>query len=401
MSSTPNGHTKPVLLATTILLEGSLPSMSSTIGTAHCKRTDGLSWRKRVDPPLIQYRAFSSISCPDEEEGRKIDDMMAAYMDTVSREWAQRQAESADPSTVPHWEDPVARFQEYTQLALLHKTDQLSECMSDVYAAGGEWPFTYRVYSSVNDFLDAGGELFHPNHQPLDTSEYADRLERAVTSARGVDELESASSDTIKLTFTTDVSKPTRLERNRLRIAASEESGNEKLVESWRVLPPKVGIVSRITEDSPDWIKKSKSAHESFNQSIIEAIGDSFDPGSTVQLGPQTTSGEFVTRTGRLEHRLFKQAAYIAADQVSSTHSERHATDDSEEAEGHPVKAAWLEQSMFDVVNEKPAKERLFYSQRLSKYENSIEDGLLKLWDEGEGGGDGFESGTREWGDWA
>ncbi|TYJ53926.1 hypothetical protein B9479_005401 [Cryptococcus floricola] len=287
--------------------------------------------------------------------------------------------------------------------------------MGQVYASRDSWPFTYHVYPNVKEFMDDGGELLGPEDLPMEQIEYADRLARAVKSAKGFDGLVEVSPDNIKLAFTTEVVKPLRL----VRPPPSYEDDEERSLEDWGVLEPEASVVCQVTDDSPEWIKRNRGAQDSYGRSILKAIGASFNPTSTIELELETTADMFVQDTKTYEHLLFRHAAYTAASQVSFMKDGGHtdeslllememngveADENDPIVDGHLVKAAWLDPSMFDALTGKPPRGREYYTKRFLEYGDSIKVGLATMRRELEQGSeevDGFvTTEAREWGTW-
>ncbi|ODN73135.1 hypothetical protein L202_07701 [Cryptococcus amylolentus CBS 6039] len=103
----------------------------------------------------------------------------------------------------------------------------------------------------------------------------------------------------------------------------------------------------------------NKAALESYRQSIIRAIDDSPDPGTRVNLTPETTADQFAQDTKRYEQVVFK--TFVTAQQVSFMEAGRHTgdawmadtdedgvddDDDGRLRDGRLVKVVWLELPM-------------------------------------------------------
>ncbi|ODN77313.1 hypothetical protein L198_08048 [Cryptococcus wingfieldii CBS 7118] len=217
------------------------------------------------------------------------------------------------------------------------------------------------------------------------------------------------------MAFTTEVLNPLRLVRSPL----SYEDDEERSLEDWGLLDAEASVVCKVTDDSPEWIKRNRGAQDSYGRSILKAIGASFNPRSTVELELETTVDDFVQDTRIYEHLLFRHAAYTTASQVSfmkdGVHTDEsllhamemngvEADEDDTIVDGHLVKAVWLDPSMFDALTGKPPRGREYYSKRFLEYRDSIKEGLATMRREFEQRSeevDGFvTTEAREWGTW-
>ncbi|ODN77308.1 hypothetical protein L198_08043 [Cryptococcus wingfieldii CBS 7118] len=413
MSSPQSNNTRSELLATTILVEGCFPTLIATGAS-----DDG--HHKHVSYPVIDARAFVK-SFQSDGHGREVsvpvpievEEAAKEYMDMVGRVCERLQSEPP----LPQWDGTITAFRQYTNRAHTRRQNQLSEVVPHVYASRDTWPFTCRVHANVQELLEDGGQLLGPEDQPMEPSHYADRLTRTVKSAKNLDLLSHVSPGTIKIVFTTHLTEPLRLVKKDAD-SSNNEGEDIRPLHDWGLLYPQESVECQVTDDSPEWIKRNRAAQEAYRQSIIEAIGDSTDPGTSVELTVETTADDFVQDTKRYEQLLFREAAYITANQVSFREGETHRVgapsidtddlemedDEGELVDGHLVKAVWLDPSMFAVLTGQQPKGREFYSKKFSEYKTSIEEGLATMRREVEQGrsevDDFVPSGAREWGTW-
>ncbi|ODN77303.1 hypothetical protein L198_08038 [Cryptococcus wingfieldii CBS 7118] len=417
MSSNPEtGDVKSEIIITTILLEGSYPTLVSTDGAS------GRDLQRQVEHPLIERRLTLRSSSTNENGEEVLASpahetvvAMGQFMARVFRVCDERQYESPLP-ILPQWRDPSGRFRQYTNESFARHQNHLSEAMQNEYASRDSWPFTYRVHSDVEDYLKDGGQLTGPGDMPRRPREYADRSRRAVKSAKSFDELCAVAPDTVKIAFTTDVLEPFKLMR-----ASSSRSGEEddgRSLDDWAISDVKPSVECRITDDSPEWVKSDKRVQDAYINSIFESIDKSFTP-EPAPLSRDRTADDFVQDTQRYEHILFEEAAFDVAHQLSFT-SDQERTNEEEvlrggetgdassevgqPVDGHLVNVAWLEPSMFELFCGLPPKERRFYSKRLVEYETSIKEGLAAMKNERDhqvtGTGDAVSSGKKTWGTW-
>ncbi|ODN98981.1 hypothetical protein I350_07132 [Cryptococcus amylolentus CBS 6273] len=376
------------LIATKILLETSLPALSST-GANDRGENYGPFLQRRVDQPVIESR-FTLRSFRDEGIGGgetavpvpvEVERAGGEYVSSVEASIEHLQSTIIDASML-RWGDTAETYQEYNRQAHINQLTLLSNVMHGVYTESVR-PFAYRVHSTVNSFLDDGGNLNGPDDRPMDQMEYEDKLERAVASAKGVDELCSESADTIKLAFTTGINQPTRLARS----PPSSAGGHGGGVNGWNVSIPQAKVSCRVMDDCPEWIHKNKSAQISYNRAFFSALDAAVPHEQTFRLGRMTTAEDFMVDTDLYEHGLFKQAAYKTVDEVSFLNDGGNSEEDSEIMDGHLVKAAWVDASMFDVLSGRPLRDRQWYSRNRSEYKKSIEEGLDVMRREVEGTG--------------
>ncbi|ODN77314.1 hypothetical protein L198_08049 [Cryptococcus wingfieldii CBS 7118] len=393
MSYRRDNETRSELLVTNILLDGSFPALSSTCAEGQGSNKDEPLLLRHVDPPLIETR-FSIRSFRENARGRKVpvpvptetEEAMMKYLDTVEAS-IKSLDKYAEPSKI-QWGDSAAAFREETHRVYTRQQNLLRNTMDAVYIEENKRPFTYRVHSTVDEFVDDGGELLGRNDQSMDWTEYEERLERAVTSAQGVDAICAASSpDVLDMVFTTEVIQPTTL---------LAKTGEGETME-WRVLDPKATVACLlIKDDFPETFGNAPEAYESYCQSIFEAMENVYlRPGTNLELGPATTAEDFVQDTRRYEQSLVRQAAFASADLMSATGRSQQtdvvlprekgktndddAAQDSQAVNGRRVKVAWVDSSMFDVLTGQPSKEPHYYFNRISKYESSIEEGLDRM----------------------
>ncbi|TYJ53271.1 hypothetical protein B9479_006085 [Cryptococcus floricola] len=411
MSSPQSSDTRSELLATNVLVDGCFPTLIAT--------DDG--HQKHVTSPVIDAHPFVKSFRSDGHGGEvsvpvpiEVTQAATEYMGMVGRVFERLQAEPP----LPQWDETIEAFQEYTDRAQTRQQNLLSEIMPQVYASRDAWPFTCRIHANVEEFLDNGGQLFGLDDQPMEPSDYAHRLTRAVKSAENLNLLSQVSRKTIKIVFTTQLTEPLTLVKND---PDSNNNEGEDIgpMDGWELFYPKGRVECQVTDDSPEWIKRNKAAQEAYRQKIIEAIDIPADLGTSVDLTVATTADAFVEYTKIYEHLLFKEAAYTTADQVSFKEGETHRvgapsidTDDAEMdidekegiVEGHLVRAVWIDPSMFAVLTGQQPEGREFYSKKYSDYEASIKEGLDQMWREFRQTrnevDDFVPSEAREWGTW-
>ncbi|TYJ53934.1 hypothetical protein B9479_005409 [Cryptococcus floricola] len=389
------------LIATEVLVEGSLPALSST-GANDRDDNYGHFLQRRVDQPIIEPR-FSLRCFRDEGIGGgetavpvpyEVGIAAREYLDSVVARIQHLQSTIPDISTV-RWGDTAEKYQEDNRQAHINQLTFLSDAMHYVNTRSAR-PFAYRVHSTVDSFLGDGGNLNGNADRPMDPMEYEKKLERAVASAKGVDELCSESKNTIKLAFTTGINHPTRLARS-LPSSAGEHGGE---VNGWNVSSPQASVSCRVMDDCDKWIHKNKSAHNSYAKTFLLALDAAVPQEQTFQLGKMTTAEDFMVDTNTYEHGLFQQAAYKAVDEVSVLNDEGN----SEEGfvDGHRVKAAWVDASMFGVLSGRPLRDRQWHSTIRSEYKKSIDEGLdiMRGEVEGTGASDTAQSEKSIWGTW-
>ncbi|TYJ53925.1 hypothetical protein B9479_005400 [Cryptococcus floricola] len=411
MSSPQSSNTRSELLATAILVDGCFPTLIAT-GSSD----DG--HQKHVPYPVIDAHSFVKSFRSDGHGGEvsvpvpiEVTEAAKEYMDMVGRVCERLQNEPP----LPQWDETFTAFRKYTYRAYTRRQNLLSDIHPQVYASRDAWPFTCHVHANVKEFLENGGQLFGPEDQPMEQSHYAERLTRAVKSAKNLDLLSHVSPGTIKIVFSTHLTEPLRLVKDDPD-SSNNEGEDIRPLDDWWLIYPEASVEFQVTDDSPHWIKRNRAAQEAYRQSIIEAIDNSADLG--VELTVETTADDFVQDTKRFEHLLFREAAYTTADQVSFKEGETHRvgapsidTDDSEMddgeeelVDGHLVQAVWLDPSMFAVLTGQQPKGREFYSKKFSEYKTSIEEGLATMRREVEQGrsevDDSVPSEAREWGTW-
>ncbi|TYJ53933.1 hypothetical protein B9479_005408 [Cryptococcus floricola] len=361
------------LIITKILLEGSLPALSCG-GSRNAGEPYWTFLQRRVDPPIIETR-YILRSFRGEGEGERgekvpvppeVATMVNEFLSLADQISQHLRPQITEPSAA-HWGDPVEKYREHTQQVHISELDLLSDVIECAYTVQEPRPFTYRVHSSVKDFLDDGGTLLGPHDRPMDQMEYEDKLERAIASAEGVDGLCAELPGTIKLAFTTDVGQPTRLERS----AAFPGDGQDGEAMGWKVLDPEISVSCRVMDDCPEWVHKNKAAQVSYSRSFFKALYNAVSTDVTIELGPRTSAEDFMVDTKCYEQGMFNQAAYQTAREVSSLQE-----DGVEREDGHSVKAAWVDDPMFRVLSGRPTRDRRYHSQRLLTYQNSIEEGL-------------------------
>ncbi|ODN73126.1 hypothetical protein L202_07692 [Cryptococcus amylolentus CBS 6039] len=417
MSSNPEtGDVKSEIIITTILLEGSYPTLVSIDGAS------GHDLQRQIEPPLIGRR-LTLRSLSTNENGEEVlaspaDETVAAmgqFMGRVFHVCDGRRYESPLPE-VPHWRDRLRTFRNYTHETFARHQNHLSEAMQNEYASRDSWPFTYRVHSDVEDYLKDGGQLTGPGDMPRPAREYAERLRRAVKSAKSFDELCAVPPDTVKIAFTTEILEPFKLMRASPSRSGEEDDGRS--LDDWTVLVAKPRVECRVTDDSPEWVKSGKFAQDTYINSIIESIDKSSPPEPTAALSRDRTVDDFVQGTQRFEDNVFEEVAYDVAHQLSFT-SDQERTDEvvlsggetgdasleeGQLVDGHLVKVAWLEPSMFESFYGLPPRERRFYSKRLVEYETSIKEGFAEMQSERDhqvpGTGDAVSFGKTSWGTW-
>ncbi|ODN94641.1 hypothetical protein L198_04781 [Cryptococcus wingfieldii CBS 7118] len=373
------------LMATKILLEGSLPALSST-GANDRGENYGPFLQRRVDQPIIESR-FTLRSFRDEGIGGgetavpvplEVERAADEYVSSVGACIEPLQSTLVDASML-RWGDAAEKYQEYNRQAHINQLTLLSDVMHGV-------------------FLDDGGNLNGPDDRPMDPMEYEDKLERAVASAKGVDELCCESAGTIKLAFTTGINQPTRLARS----LPSSAGGHGGGVNGWNVSSPQASVSCLVMDDCPEWIHKNKSAQISYSRAFFSALNAAVPHEQTFRLGRMTTAEDFMVDTNTYEHGLFRQAAYKTVDEVSFLNDEGNSEENSQLVDGHLVKAAWVDASMFNVLSGSPLINRQWYFRTRSEYKRSIEEGLdiMRREVEGTGASDTDQSGKSIWGTW-
>ncbi|ODN73149.1 hypothetical protein L202_07716 [Cryptococcus amylolentus CBS 6039] len=357
------------LIITKILLEGSLPALSCG-GSRNAGEPYWSFLERRVDLPIIETR-YSLRSFRGEEKGERGEKVpVPPEVEAVVNEFLS----SADhpESSVAQWGDPVEKYREHTQQVHISELDLLSDVIECAYTVQEPRPITYRVHSTVKDFLDDGGTLLGPHDRPMDQMEYEDKLKRAIASAKGVDGLCAELPGTIKLAFTTNVGQPTRLERS----AAFSGDGQDGEVMGPKVLDPEISVSSRVMDDCPEWVHRNKAAQVSYSQSFFKALYNAASTDVTIELGPRTSAEDFMVDTKCYEQGMFNQAAYQTTREISSLQGDGVEREDGQALDGHSVKAAWVDDPMFRVLSGRPTRDRRYHSQRSLTYQDSIEEGL-------------------------
>ncbi|ODN73133.1 hypothetical protein L202_07699 [Cryptococcus amylolentus CBS 6039] len=225
----------------------------------------------------------------------------------------------------------------------------------------------------------------------MDAADYTQRLERAVKSAKGIEELEApVPPDTVSIVFTTEIIQPTRLMR--VPVSDEEDDGAESPEGNWKVVPPQARFLSGILDGCPAWVQRDEAALDAYDRLVGEAIG-SMTPAdiSDVQLGSETTCEDFVRDTCQQEHSLFRHAAFDVANRLSTT--QQAGTNEAmlgnteagdNEEDGRPVDgqllvdAVLLEPTMYSVYFDRPIVDAANYA-RTQEYKESIERGLATM----------------------
>ncbi|ODN98975.1 hypothetical protein I350_07124 [Cryptococcus amylolentus CBS 6273] len=248
-------------------------------------------------------------------------------------------------------------------------------------------PFTYRVHSSVEDYLKDGGKMRGRQDRPSLWNHYHDRLEMEFDSSKYLDKLCEESPGTIKIVFTTNIEQPTRLMET---FPSSSSGGDDPGTSNWKVLDPEFSVSCKVMDDCPEAIREDKEALAVYKRSIyrqIESLVHSRKIGSNIEVGDDTTAKDFYEDTRKYEQDLCLCGAdvasnatslFSASEQVDTTDAASGdampAEDEVSEAtrkvvDGHLVKAAWVSPTMY----------RLSYSKKISEYESSIAEGLAKM----------------------
>ncbi|ODN94635.1 hypothetical protein L198_04773 [Cryptococcus wingfieldii CBS 7118] len=188
----------------------------------------------------------------------------------------------------PEWGEPYGSFALYTSQSQKNQLGQLSDIMQRVYATEEDKPpFTYRVHSSVEDYLEDGGEMRGPEDRPSLWDHYKERLEREFDSSRYLDKLCEESPGTVKIVFTT------RLTRT---VPSSSSGGDDPRTSGWKVLDPEFSVSRKVMDDCPRAIREDKEAPAVYKRSIyrqIESLVHNHNSGSYFELGDDTTVKEF------------------------------------------------------------------------------------------------------------
>ncbi|ODN77302.1 hypothetical protein L198_08037 [Cryptococcus wingfieldii CBS 7118] len=391
MSSPQSNNTRSTIFATTILLDGCLPTLGFSRGKVE----------KEVEPPRMEVRRSSLLSFRDDGDGGEevqvpppveVAEAAQEYMSTVSLTLEQEQ-DALSRLTLPQWGDATTKYRRYTSEALTARQNQLSAIMSDVYSSRDAWPFNYTLHPKLEEFLHDGGQLVGPDDIAMDHKEYLKRSQRAVKSARGFDELCEASPDTVKIAFTTELNRPLQLVRAPSLLSPDGESGGRSLI-GWSLSHPEVSIGCRVTDDSPQWVMRNEGAQKAYGDSVKADIEASEHDIKSLTLSPETTADDFAEYTQRYENSVFVKAAYLTAKRLTYVDDgectdegmlrEQMETDGEDTADvrlvdGHLVKAAWLNPCMYAVVTGQLPRERGFYTSRHEEYKNSIKEGLAVM----------------------
>ncbi|ODN79944.1 hypothetical protein L202_03825 [Cryptococcus amylolentus CBS 6039] len=403
-------YTRTEVIFTPVLLRGCLPSLKPTT-VARRNRDDQRSYEttyvRTVTTPRVETRLSARSFCNDgqgrEEEVDVPRETFAAinrYVRSAREGWGPMIAVPA--GALPQWRDPSAAFEHCTAQSQMRHLSLPREHTGRSYTngdGGRGWPFTYRLYPDVQQYLDDGGVLFGPEDQPLKWEDYTDRLERAVESAKNLDELDTVPEGTVKIAFTTDIVQPTRLKR----ISRPEGEDDTNSLQTWKVLHPEISVKSRVQDDSPEWIKRDESAQASYDRSISAAIASSYLPLPSVPLTPQTSVLEFLVDTSRNEHLLFHHAAHNVAKEVSFEVGGKYTDEDGEEiVDGLLVKAAWVDPDMFKALCGEPPRDWRLPAERSWESREAIDEGLETMRKELAGGSSAGEDSAPEevWGSW-
>ncbi|TYJ51715.1 hypothetical protein B9479_007704 [Cryptococcus floricola] len=399
MSSPQASDIRSELVATTILVDGCFPTLIAT-GASDDGHQKHVSW------PVMDTCSFVKSFRSDGHGGEvsvpvpiEVQDAAKAYMGKVGRVTEELQSEPL----LPPWDDGI---------------NQLSEIVPLVYASRDTWPFTCRVHQNVLAIGDDRERLFGPERQPMEPTDYAHRLTRAVKSAENLDLFSDVLSGTIKIVFTTHLTEPLRLVKEDPD-SSNNEGEDIGPLNGWGLILPEASVECQVTDDSPKWIKGSRAAHETYRQSIMKEIDIPADVGTSVALTEATSANDFVQDTNRYERLVYREAEYMTDLHGTFKESETHwvgapSIDNTDDAEmdddeekrvyGHLVNAVWLDPSMFAVVTGQQPKGREFYSKRDSEYKTSIKEGLAKMRREVRQGrsevDDVGPSEARQWGTW-
>ncbi|TYJ53927.1 hypothetical protein B9479_005402 [Cryptococcus floricola] len=387
MSNDPQDGIRSELIVTKALLEGSFPVLSST-GASEGGQNYGPFLKRGTSSPVIETR-YTCRSFDNEgntmesvpPEAKAAMDKFVHSAERLIRCMPDQQSTSVEK---PKWKETYGCFSLYTSQCQENQLDQLSDIMHATEE--DKPPFTYRVHSSVEDYLEDGGEMRGPEDRPSLWDDYKDRLEREYDGSRYLDELCEESPGTVKIVFTTNIEQPTRLTRT---VPSSSSGGDDPTRTSgWKVLDPEFSVSCKVMDDCPKAIREDKGALAVYKRSIyrqIESLVHNNNIGSHIQLGDDTTVKEFYDDTKKYEQHLYLCGGHITSNAVSffsapELPAEDEVSEDTQQAvDGHLVKAAWVSPTMYAVLEGQPSEDRLSYSKKISEYESTIAEGLATM----------------------
>ncbi|TYJ51714.1 hypothetical protein B9479_007703 [Cryptococcus floricola] len=406
--STSTGHTRTHLVITPVVRRGCIPSLEPiTVAPRNDdgQTSDETTYVRTVTTPRVGT-SISVRNTHNDGEGHEKEVEAPPETDAAIKRYVRSLEEALGPmldvSPLPQWSYPSVAFEDCTTHSQRRHWSLLSEHTGRIYTNGDEgreWPFTFRLYPDVQQYSENGGTFSGPTDRPINWEEYTGRLQRAVESAKNLDELDAVPEGTVKIAFTTDIVQPTRLKR----ISRPEGEDDTNSLQFWKVLNPEISVKSRVQDNSPEWLKKNESAQASYDRSISAAIASSYQPLAAVHLTPQTSVLEFLDSTNRSEHLLFYCATRNVAEKVSFEVGRKYTDEDGEEIrDGLAVKAAWIDPDTFEVLRGKPRRDTQLQAERSWKSAKAIYEGLETMRKEpAEGSSAGENSAPEEvWGTW-